>query len=155
MSRPMTRNELAALIPHAGTMCLLDGVLSWDRIRIRCVARSHRAPDNPLRHAGRLAALCGVEYASQAMAVHGGLTAGGACPAAGYLASLRDLTCHVARLDDIAGDLVIDAENLTGEGSRVIYAFSVTAGDRELLSGRAAVVIDAGIKAGIADLGTA
>lgn len=140
----MTREQLAALIPHAGTMCLLDGVLSWDRSRIRCIARSHRAPDNPLSHAGRLAALCGVEYASQAMAVHGGLTAGGERPSAGYLASLRNLACHVARLDDIMADLVIDAENLTGEGSRVIYAFTLSAGDRELLSGRAAVVIDAG-----------
>ena len=140
----MTRDEIAALIPHAGTMCLLNGVLSWDRSRIRCIARSHRAPDNPLRHAGRLAALCGVEYASQAMAVHGGLTAGGARPTAGYLASLRDLACHVARLDDIAEDLVIDAENLTGEGSRVIYAFTLSAGGRDLLIGRAAAVIDVG-----------
>ncbi len=140
----MTRDEIAALIPHAGTMCLLNGVLSWNRSHIRCIARSHRDPANPLRHAGRLAALCGVEYASQAMAVHGGLTAGGERPAAGYLASLRDLTCHVARLDDITEDLVIDAENLTGEGSRVIYAFSIVAGGRDLLSGRAAVVIDAG-----------
>ncbi|KAA0579567.1 hydroxymyristoyl-ACP dehydratase [Azospirillum sp. B21] len=147
----MTREALAALIPHAGTMCLLDGVLSWDETHIRCIARSHRDPDNPLRHAGRLAVLCGVEYASQAMAVHGGLTGGGTRPAAGYLASLRDLACHVERLDDVADDLIIDVENLTGEGSRVIYAFSVTAADRELLSGRAAVVIDAGI----ADLGAA
>lgn len=141
----MTRDELAALIPHAGGMCLLDGVLSWDHSRIRCIARSHRAADNPLRHAGRLAALCGVEYASQAMAVHGGLTGGGDRPAAGYLASLRDLACPVARLDDIPEDLIIDAENLTGAGSHVIYAFSITAGDRKLLSGRAAVVIDAGV----------
>jgi predicted hotdog family 3-hydroxylacyl-ACP dehydratase len=147
----MTREALAALIPHAGTMCLLDGVLSWDDSRIRCIARSHRDPDNPLRHAGRLAALCGVEYASQAMAVHGGLTGGGTRPAAGYLASLRDLSYHVERLDDVADDLIIDAENLTGEGSRVIYAFTLFAGERELLRGRAAVVIDAGI----ADLGAA
>ncbi|AWU96545.1 hydroxymyristoyl-ACP dehydratase [Azospirillum ramasamyi] len=147
----MTRGALTDLIPHAGTMCLLDGVLSWDRNRIRCIARSHRDPDNPLRHAGRLAALCGVEYASQAMAVHGGLTGGGTRPAAGYLASLRDLACRVERLDDLVDDLIIEAENLTGEGSRVIYAFSVTAAGRELLNGRAAVVIDAGI----ADLGAA
>ena len=147
----MTREALATLIPHAGTMCLLDGVSSWDAGRIRCISRSHRDPDNPLRHAGRLAALCGVEYASQAMAVHGGLTGGGTRPAAGYLASLRDLTCHVERLDDLTDDLIIDAENLTGEGSRVIYAFSIAAGGRDLLTGRAAVVIDAGI----ANLGAA
>ncbi|MBP2229532.1 putative hotdog family 3-hydroxylacyl-ACP dehydratase [Azospirillum agricola] len=141
----LDRDGLARLIPHAGAMRLLDGVLSWDRSRIRCTASSHRDPGNPLRHAGRLAALCGVEYAAQAMAAHGGLTgaAEGRPPAAGYLASLRDLACHVGRLDDIAGDLVVEAENLTGEGNRVIYAFTIHADGAELLSGRAAVVIDA------------
>ncbi|MBP2302036.1 phosphotransferase [Azospirillum picis] len=140
----MGRADLAALIPHSGSMCLLESVLSWDSRRIRCTAASHRSPDNPLRHAGRLAAVCGVEYASQAMAVHGGLTAGGKRPAAGYLASLRDLACHADRLDDVTADLLIEAENLTGDGSRVIYGFSIHADGALLLSGRAAVVIDAG-----------
>jgi predicted hotdog family 3-hydroxylacyl-ACP dehydratase len=126
-------------------MCLLEKVTVWDETSIRCTASSHCDPDNPLRDDGRLAAVCGVEYAAQAMAVHGGLAAGGKRPAAGYLASVRDLTCHAERLDDLAEDLIIEAEKLMGEGSNVIYGFTVRAGDRELLSGRAAVVIDAGV----------
>jgi predicted hotdog family 3-hydroxylacyl-ACP dehydratase len=141
---PLTRADIARLIPHSGTMCLLDGVSAWDDTSIRCTAVSHRDPDNPLREAGRLAAVCGVEYAAQAMAVHGGLASGGKRPAAGYLASVRDLTCNAGRLDDVAEDLIIEAEKLMGEGSSVIYGFTVRAGTRELLSGRAAVVIDAG-----------
>jgi predicted hotdog family 3-hydroxylacyl-ACP dehydratase len=140
----MDRAEIAALIPHSGAMCLLDGVVSWDAMAIRCVASSHRDLDNPLRAHDRLGAVCGVEYAAQAMATHGGLTAGGSRPAAGYLASLRDLVCHVARLDDIAENLTIDAEKLMGEGDRVIYGFAIRAGAVDLLTGRAAVVIDAG-----------
>jgi predicted hotdog family 3-hydroxylacyl-ACP dehydratase len=142
---PLTRAEIARLIPHAGAMCLLDEVTAWDETSIRCTAVSHLDPDNPLREAGRLAAICGVEYAAQAMAVHGGLASGGKRPAAGYLASVRDLACHVGRLDDVAEDLIVEAEKLMGEGSSMIYGFSVRAGDRELLSGRAAVVIDAGV----------
>ena len=60
-------------IPHKGRMCLLDDVLSWDRSRIRCRSAQHRTPDNPLRAHGRLGAACGIEYAAQAMAVHGAL----------------------------------------------------------------------------------
>jgi len=33
---------IAALIPHAGPMCLLDAVLAWDMTTIACVASSHR-----------------------------------------------------------------------------------------------------------------
>ena len=45
---------IAAHIPHQGSMCLLDEVLSWDLQRISCRSISHRAPDNPLRAHGRL-----------------------------------------------------------------------------------------------------
>jgi predicted hotdog family 3-hydroxylacyl-ACP dehydratase len=78
------------------------------------------------------------------MALHGGLTGGGTRPSVGYLASLRDLVCLVGRLDDIADDLTIEAEKLMGEGNRMIYAFTIRAGNTDLLTGRAAVVIDAG-----------
>ena len=48
------REEIAALIPHAGTMCLLDEVLRWDDASIRCRSARYRAEDNPMRRAGRL-----------------------------------------------------------------------------------------------------
>lgn len=137
--------EIAALIPHAGAMCLLDAVVAWDSKTITCLASSHRAANNPLAVNGRLDVVCGVEYAAQAMAVHGGLVHTGRRPAAGYLANLRDVICSVERLDILEGDLLVAAEMLIADGARVIYRFDLTCNAELVLSGRAAVVIDAGM----------
>lgn len=142
------RAAIARLIPHAGAMCLLDAVLAWDETSIACRASSHRAADNPLAADGRLDAVCGVEYASQAMALHGSLQAGFNRPAAGYLASVRDLVCSVDRLDLLADDLLVRAEMLLTEGARVIYRFDLGSAGAVVLAGRAAVVIDAAAPAG-------
>jgi predicted hotdog family 3-hydroxylacyl-ACP dehydratase len=132
---------ISRLIPHAGAMCLLDGVLSWDGMRIRCATASHRALDNPMRRDGRLGILCGVEYAAQAMALHGALAAGDTGPPrVSYLASLRSIACHADRLDLLLGILIIEAERLHGDTSRAIYSFSLQHEDRTLLDGRAAVI---------------
>lgn len=142
---PIGKAEIAGLIPHAGRMCLLDEVVRWDDATIRCVARGHREADNPLRAGAELPALCGIEYAAQAMALHGRLSAAvSATPRAGYLASVSDLVCSARRLDDLAGDLVIDAEKLAGDEARVLYRFALHSAERELLQGKAAVVLDAG-----------
>lgn len=134
--------EIAKMIPHAGRMCLLDEVLEWNGATIRCISRGHRDPGNPLRAGAQLPALCGIEYAAQAMAVHGRLSAAvGERPRAGYLASVRDVICHARRLDDLPHDLVIDAERLAGEEERVLYRFALSAGGRPVLRGRAAVVL--------------
>ena len=139
----VTRAQIAGLIPHTEPMCLLDGVVQWDARRIVCVSRSHRDADNPLRTDGRLPAVCGVEYAAQAMAVHGGLAGGFVRkPRAGYLASLRDVECLRDCLDDLDGDLVVEAERLAGDGAHVIYGFRLRVGDVEVLSGQALVALD-------------
>src|SRR6185503_5543685 len=105
----------------------------------------HRDTGNPLRVDGRLPAVCGVEYAAQAMAVHGGLAgATSGKPRAGYLASLRDVACGRDRLDDLDGDLIVEAEQEAADGPRVIYSFLLRVGSLEVLSGRAAVVLDTG-----------
>ncbi len=137
------RAWIAARIPHSGTMCLLDGVLEWDAGHIRCEATSHRASDNPLRSNGCLHAACGIEYAAQAMAVHGALcNSDGGRPRAGFLASVRSVELTVDRLDDIAASLDVAAERLGGDGSSVLYGFVVSSAGRRLLAGRAAVILD-------------
>lgn len=140
----VTRAEIAGLIPHAGAMCLLDGVVSWDENRIRCVTRSHLDAGNPLRAGGRLPAVCGIEYAAQAMAVHGGLAGKDrGRPLVGFLASVRGVTCRRGRLDDLDGSLFVEAVRVLGDETRVIYEFRLWVGEMEVLSGRAAVVLDA------------
>ena len=138
----LDRVAIAARIPHQGSMCLLDAVLAWDSGQIHCRASSHRQPDNPLRAAARLGAACGIEYAAQAMAVHGALLApAGAPPRPGYLASVRSVQLAVDRLDDLAQDLDIVAERLSGDENNILYHFRVEHAGNLLLSGRAAVML--------------
>jgi predicted hotdog family 3-hydroxylacyl-ACP dehydratase len=139
----ITKQAIAGMIPHAGAMCLLDGVLSWDEAAICCLARSHRSPDNPLRVLGTLNAVCGIEYAAQAMAVHGRLSGVVDCrPQIGYLASVRQFVSKCDRLDLLAGDLLIDAERLHQDEGRVIYRFALRCDGAEVASGRAAVILE-------------
>jgi len=157
-SLPLDRKRIAACIPHSGAMCLLDAVLSWDSQSIRCLATSHRAAHNPLRAQGRLAVVCGIEYAAQAMAMHGALCAElsvelKARPRAGFLTSVRDIRPYVARLDNVPGALVIEAVRIGGMGgiggddNDVLYRFALSSdalnSEQCLLTGRAAVILDA------------
>ncbi len=132
-------------IPHQGSMCLLEEVEAWDEQGIRCRAVSHRATDNPLRAHGQLGAACGIEYAAQAMAVHGALLAppDGPGARAGYLVSARGVRLHVSRLDDIAADLLVEAGCITRSENNILYQFSISAAGQPLLEGRAAVVLNA------------
>ena len=132
---------IRGLVPHAGSMCLLHEVLQADADSIRVRAVSHRDPANPLREGGVLPALCGVEYAAQAMAVHGSIHNGNRVRS-GMLAALRDVELAVGRLDDIAADLLIEAHCLLNEGGRLLYRFEVRTGERALLQGRATVVTE-------------
>ncbi|KVL48333.1 hotdog family protein [Burkholderia territorii] len=145
----LDRAWIAAHIPHDGAMCLLDRVEAWDAARIRCSATSHRDPRNPLRSHGRLASVCGIEYAAQAMAVHGALLSTQcaqtefARPRAGYLASVRNVDAFVDRLDTFELPLIVDAERIGGDDRSVLYGFALRCGERVLLGGRAVVMLDA------------
>lgn len=135
------REQIARLVPHQGAMCLLEEVLEWDAERIACRATSHRDPSNPLRGADGLAAVAGVEYAAQAVAVHGSLVQTRATPNLGFLASLRDVVCAAGWLDRESGDLTVRATRVAAEGGRLLYDFRLETGGRELLRGRLSVVL--------------
>jgi predicted hotdog family 3-hydroxylacyl-ACP dehydratase len=138
------RNGIAALIPHAGRMCLLDRVDEWNETLIRCIATSHSDADNPLAVDGTLGAACGVEYAAQAMAIHGGLARPpDQRPRSGFLISMRAVAMAVDRLDDLGAELIVQAERLAGSDNEATYDFSLRCGEMIVLSGRATVLLDA------------
>jgi predicted hotdog family 3-hydroxylacyl-ACP dehydratase len=129
---------IAAHIPHQGGMCLLEEVLTWDLQRITCRSVSHRAIDNPLRAHGQLGAACAIEYAAQTVAIHGALLQ---CPPAsgsgfGMLTSARRVELAVARLDDLAHDLVVSALHLHSDALSALYSFALHDGERLLAQGR-------------------
>lgn len=146
--RTLGHDAIAAWIPHSGAMCLLERLDSWTDTRIVCSAINHRDAANPLRSASGLLACTAIEYAAQAMALHGALTAqaAGMSASPGYLASVRAVRLETWRLDDLApaepDELTIEADRQAGDGERIVYAFTLTHGGRAIASGRAAVVLN-------------
>ena len=142
---PIEKAEIRTLIPHAGTMCLLDNVLDWDDESIVCTTNTHRDEANPLRRDGRLSALHALEYGAQAAAIHGGLRAraAGATAPPCYLAALRDAHLHVARLDDLASPLEVRAQRLFGDAGNTIYRCAISAGGTPMAEGRVTIMLRA------------
>ena len=142
------RIDIAALVPHQGAMCLWQDVIEHGLDRVLLCTASHRDPANPLRSDGRLRALHLCEYGAQAMAVHGGLLGrnSGAPVRAGMLVALRGVALHVARIDDLAGELQGEATLLANSADSQQYAFRILHRGTLLAEGRAAVMLGAGIR---------
>lgn len=138
MNAPLDHAWLAANLPHAGAMNLLDAIVAWDETSLSAVGRNHRSSSHPLRRGAELPIAAGIEYGAQAAAAHGALVAG-AASGSGMIAAVRAVTFHARRLDDVAGDLEVRAEQLGGGAGGVIYAFEVSSAGRALLEGRVTV----------------
>ena len=140
----LDRTQWQDLIPHRGAMALLDRVVAWDDVRIVVTAISHNDPANPLREDNVLRAVHLCEYGAQAMAIHGGLLArrDGSRAAAGFLVSLRAVELHVARLDDLPGELLVTAEKISADRASLLYAFRVEHADHAVGQGRAMVSLN-------------
>jgi predicted hotdog family 3-hydroxylacyl-ACP dehydratase len=140
---PINKAEIRTLIPHSGSMCLLDSVSEWDDRSIICISNTHRDPANPLRRDGRLSAVHAFEYAAQTAAVHGGLLARslGVTAPPGYLAALRDARLCVMHLDDVGSPLQIRAHRLFGEAANTVYECQVSAGNVLLAEGRITIML--------------
>jgi predicted hotdog family 3-hydroxylacyl-ACP dehydratase len=135
---------IARIIPHQGDMSLLDHVLSYDERSIECIALSHKLVSNPLRENGALHAVCGVEYAAQAMALHGALLSKAqneTAPRGGRLAGIRMLELSVMRLDNIEADLLVVAKRVLGDAKNMVYEFTLSAGPAQLIEGKATVIL--------------
>ena len=164
----LDHDAIAARIPHAGPMCLLDQAVSWDESRIECTAfaRPPRHPDaaarsgpeasvaaHPLAQDGRLPATAAIEYAAQAMALHGRLLQEGATDAAptrGFLAGLRSVRLHCRWIADESSPLTIRVTRFAGDDVQVLYDFEVRAAG-PIAQGRAVVILDAVSRAKAAD----
>ncbi len=139
----LDRAGIAARIPHQGAMCLLDRLETWDRDGLHCTTATHRDPANPLRTPAGLLAPTAIEYAAQAMALHGALVAPpdeGARP--GYLASVRGVEFHGLRLDALPAPLDVRAQRLAGDDRQILYRFTVGDPAAPFAQGRATVVLN-------------
>lgn len=142
---------IAARVPHAGRMCLLDRLHGWDAAAIHCSLVGHDDPAHPLRSASGLLAPAAIEFASQAMALHAALSQaadlgsdgpGGGPAQAGFLAAARQVRVHRLRLDTATGPLQVRCERLLGDARQAQYRFTLhDAAEAPLVEGRATVVL--------------
>lgn len=134
-------DRIAALIPHAGRMCLLERIERWDDSSVTLATTTHRDPANPLASGSGLRAINLCEYGAQAMAVHGGLAARarGQRTLPGMLVSLREVRLHRDFAHDLAGELHVEARRLQASDAAWQYSFSVTHAGALIVQGRATV----------------
>jgi predicted hotdog family 3-hydroxylacyl-ACP dehydratase len=139
----LPKSDWAHLIPHAGSMCLLDAVRRFDDSTIHAVSSTHLHANHPLRGAHGLHAVHLAEYGAQATAVHGALLArsrGIEAVKPGRLVSLREFVLNVETLDQLSGALDITAQCLYADESGAQYSFSIEHAGALLASGRVAVI---------------
>ncbi len=133
---------IETLVPHQGSMCLLEKVLAWDETSATCQASSHHRPDNPLRMDEHLPAFAGIEYAAQAMAAHSSLTGKASGRSArGYLVSVRDVQIEGERLDAIDAALTVQVHRVSSDAGHLMYDFCVALGERKVVWGSATVIV--------------
>lgn len=137
------RQWLESHLPHKGTMCLLDHVVSWTNDEIHCKAYSHKDPNNPLLSEGILGSSAAIEYAAQAMAAHGCLLLkSDGTPRQGFIASVRNIRFKTNALSSLGPEIDIHATRLMGDADNVIYEFEVSDSGSPRVTGRATVVLD-------------
>ena len=128
-------SDLYACLPHSGSMCLVDSIVRWCESSILCSSASHRDPNNPLRHGGRLSAMHAIEYGSQAAALHGALCDHFDNPRL-LLAAARDVRLGCGYLDQLSAPLMISAQIQMRAGGNAIYDFELSADGTPCVSGR-------------------
>ena len=138
-NKPLYQENFAHLIPHAGSMMLIDQVSSWSTHSIHCISDSHLDSNNPLRLHNSLSAMHLIEYGAQTMAIHGGLLSGKSSP--GYLAAVRGAHFYIDSLDRLTSSLHIVAMAELKIENGAVYSFRITDDqDTLLLDARATVI---------------
>ncbi len=135
----LKHNEIESRLPHSGNMCLLHEVIQTDEYSLTALANSHLDIDNPLRLNGKIATVNGIEYAAQAMAVHGSLLSD--TPQAGYIASVRNIEIKVPQLPETKTPLLIEVELLMSNDNGFTYQFHISCGQQSLISGKITVFL--------------
>ena len=139
----LPKSDWAHLIPHAGSMCLLDAVCRFDDSTIHAVSSSHLHADHPLRGTSGLHAVHLAEYGAQATAVHGALLArsrGVETVRPGRLVSLREFVLNIENLEGLIDALDVTAQCLYADESGAQYSFRIEHAGVLLAHGRVAVI---------------
>ncbi len=136
----VARDQIEAMVPHAGAMCLIDAVKAWDDCAIECACTAPQS-GHPLARDGKVPAIVAAEYAAQATAVHGALQ-DGRHQRAGMLAKLSDVELRMQSFPPDAAMLTVCARLVGRMNAGCMYTFDVSADSRIVASGRLLVAFE-------------
>lgn len=122
---PLNREQIAALIPHGDSMCMLDEVSVWDAEQIQCRSLQFAGEHNPLFEDGRLETVLLIEYAAQAAAIHAALLQSElGKPRPAYIGAVKSIELLAMVNNSLA--IEISAHCLLNNSSGAIYEFVAT-----------------------------
>ncbi len=144
----MKKSQICQLLPHSGTMCLIDEIVSWDKEMLVAKTMSHTELKNPLTNEDSLNSIHGVEYAAQAMALHSALIKSEKMEQTktrGYLASVKNINILQEYLFEKQGDditpLLIKVFVLMAGSQGFSYQFEILKGDQVYISGKITIFL--------------
>lgn len=131
----LSKEQICTIIPHGNNMCVLDEVVAVDDKTITCISRNHLLESNPLKEL-KLGVWTLIEYGAQAAAVHKGLTDSdeGKPANTAYIAQVKNIRVSEPIITD--NILTVNAECLVSDLSAAAYQITISANNKELLSGR-------------------
>ena len=139
---PLNHKEIEQRLPHAGTMSLLNEVIEANSNSLTALAKSHLETNNPLRLNGKIATVNGIEYAAQAMAIHGSLLSD--ISPAGYIAAVRNIDINVPFFPETDAPLIIEVQRLMSDKNGFSYQFYINCEQISLISGKITVFLTHG-----------
>ena len=138
----MGREELQSLIPHSGSMCLLDSVVDWNDDSIACETSSHLRENNPFTKQGRLDSVLLVEYGAQAAAVHAGLIQNGMGEGGtAYIGAVKNLQIFEQVVDQSISMLNVSAQCILNNKDGAIYQIECGGDNRPVISARVVLIL--------------
>lgn len=124
--------DIESVVPHRGTLLLVDRVLDWDEESIRTELRVRH--DDPFGTDEGIPAWVGLEYMAQTIAAWAGCRAraAGRAPRIGFLLGTRRYECAVAHF--AAGStLQVEARcEMLGDNGLGMFACRLLDGDQEI-----------------------
>ena len=138
----MNREDALERMPHKGAMLLIERIEAIDATSIFCIASDHRAPDYPLRIAGRLSPASLVELGAQAAAAHASLHGIGDAHIGMVLALSRIELSRIVEID-ASERMRIEAKQMQNATDGARYGFRVSLSGNPVVEGEATLQIAA------------
>lgn len=136
-------SKLYQALPHSGNMCLIQNIIDWSESTICCSTTSHLDADNILAIDSRLPAWSGIEYITQALALHGALLKGveeDPVIKQAFVATIQIVEIFTDDISQYSGFLTIKATIIFNQENSAVFDCSLEYDGEKLLTCECGVI---------------